>query len=117
MLIYFATIEPRLHPWRCILKCDRCNFISFEHNLECPACGRELGIVRRKLGIHYEPPEVDFDELFTGTSGHYKTGIRRAAPTPPPPKREPVAEPAPSGEEAELDLEDVGEDFEFTLDD
>ncbi len=85
------------------MKCDRCSYISFDHSHECPTCGRDLAIVRRKLGIRYEVPEANFDEMFTGGSGAYRTSARRAAA-----KRE---------NEAELDLKDVGEDFEFTLDD
>lgn len=80
------------------MKCDKCGYISFDYNLACPACDKDLSLVRRKLGIYFEQPETGFDEFFTGSSSHYRTAT--AAPQ----------------EEAELDL-DSGEEFEFTLDD
>jgi len=51
------------------------------------------------MGVHYEPPETNFDEYFTGGSGAYQASARPAAP------------------EAELDLDAGTDDFEFTLDD
>jgi len=51
------------------------------------------------MGIQYMPPERQFDEFFSGSSGAYQTAA---------PAKEP---------EAELDLGSVDEDFEFTLDD
>jgi len=51
------------------------------------------------MGIRYMPPETNFDEFFSGSSGAYQTV---------PIAKEP---------EAELDLGSVDEDFEFTLDD
>jgi hypothetical protein len=80
------------------LKCEKCSYISFDYNSTCPSCNKDLSLVRKKLGIFYEAPEVGFDEFFTGASSTYKTGA------------------APRKEEAELDLES-GEEFEFTLDD
>lgn len=83
------------------MKCDRCGYISHEHNLTCPSCNRDLTILRRKMGIFLEPPDADFQQLFTGGSGPAKAATAAA----------------PKEAEAELDLEDVGDDFEFTLDD
>jgi hypothetical protein len=80
------------------LKCEKCGYISFDYGQTCPACSKDLSAVRKKLGIFYEPPEVGFDEFFTGSTASYKAGA--SAPK----------------EEAELDLES-GEEFEFTLDD
>jgi hypothetical protein len=60
-----------------------------------------MNMIRRKLGLHYKPPEVDFDEYFTGSSSSYRAAAQAATP-----KRQ----------ETELDL-DSGEEFEFTLDD
>jgi len=57
-------------------------------------------MVRNRLGINHDPPEVDFDELFTGQSGSYTTAARTQPQ-----------------QEAELDLESVRDEFEFTLDD
>lgn len=81
------------------MKCDKCGYISFDHNLSCPACNKDLASLRNRMGIHYTPPETGFDEFFAGSSGAYQT----AAP--------------PKEPEAELDLGSVDEDFEFTLDD
>lgn len=81
------------------MKCDKCGYISFDHNLTCPACNKDLGSLRHRMGIHYMPPEANFDEFFAGSSGAYQTA---------PPAKEP---------ETELDLGSVDEDFEFTLDD
>jgi hypothetical protein len=80
------------------LKCDKCGYVSFDHNPTCPSCNKDLSLVRKKLGIFYEQPEVGFDEFFTGSTATYKTAG------------------SGSREEAELDLES-GEEFEFTLDD
>jgi hypothetical protein len=55
------------------------------------------------LGIHFDPPEGDFDELFTGQSGSYTTVARTQV--------------KPQEAEPELDLDSVGDEFEFTLDD
>ena len=82
------------------MKCDKCGYVSFDYNHSCPVCSKDLSVIRSRLGIHYDPPEVDFDELFTGQSGAFTT----------------VARPAQT-QEAELDLDSVGEEFEFTLDD
>jgi hypothetical protein len=60
-----------------------------------------MNMIRRKLGLHYKPPEVDFDEYFTGSSSSYRAAAPAATQ-----KRQ----------ETELDL-DSGEEFEFTLDD
>jgi len=86
------------------LKCDKCGYVSFDYNETCPVCNKDLSVVRGRLGIHYERPDVDFDELFTGQSGAFTTATAatRAKPKQP---------------EAELDLESVGDEFEFTLDD
>jgi hypothetical protein len=74
----------------------------------CPQCNKDLSAARNKLGIHQEPPETDFDVFFSGTSGAYP--------------RDPSTAPGPELDidamgEAELDLEDMGDEFEFTLDD
>jgi hypothetical protein len=73
--------------------------MSFDYNVICPACNKDLSTTRRKIGLFYDQPEVGFDEFFTGSSASYKT-----------------SQAAPAQREAELDL-DSGEDFEFTLDD
>jgi hypothetical protein len=85
------------------MKCEKCGYVSFDFNLVCPSCDKELGAVRKKLGLNYDQPEVDFDEFFTGSSSAYKAG----AGSP---------EASAKSNEAELDLEG-GEEFEFTLDD
>jgi hypothetical protein len=81
------------------VKCDKCGYVSYDYNATCPACDKDLSMIRSRLGIHYSAPEVGLDEFFTGSSGLYQTA------------------PLPKAEEAELDLESVGDDFEFTLDD
>lgn len=93
------TLKRVWHPRRCTLKCDKCGYTSFDHNLVCPACNKDLGSVRHRMGIRYMPPEMTFDEFFSGSSGTYQT----AAP--------------PKEPEAELDFGAGDEDFEFTLDD
>lgn len=87
------------------MKCEKCGYVSFDHNHECPNCQKDLGIVRSKLGITYDRPQANFDELFTGQSGAYQTISRTTATT------------MAQDQEAELDLESVGDEFEFTLDD
>jgi len=91
------------------LKCEKCGYISFDYNAACPQCSKDLSSVRGRLGIHQDPPEVDFDEFFSGSSGAYKARDS-AGPS----------ESELGGEtmgEAELDLDDMGDEFEFTLDD
>lgn len=84
------------------MKCEKCGYVSFDFNLICPSCNKDLSAVRKKLGINFDQPEVDFDEFFTGSSSAYKA----AAP----------ASGTSQSQEAELDLEG-GEEFEFSLDD
>ncbi|MDQ7785323.1 MAG: hypothetical protein RDU20_20730 [Desulfomonilaceae bacterium] len=85
------------------MKCDKCGYVSFDYNHECPVCGKDLGVIRGRLGIPFDPPEADFDDLFTGQSGSYTTVAR--------------AQPKAAEAEPELDLDSVGDEFEFTLDD
>ncbi|MFH0821522.1 MAG: hypothetical protein V2B18_02135 [Pseudomonadota bacterium] len=80
------------------MKCDACNYVSFEYSLTCPNCNKDVKGVRARLGITLLPPEVDLDSFFTGGSGTFKTKKK-------------------SNEKAELDLDHAGEDFEFTMDD
>ena len=82
------------------MKCDKCGYISFDYNFACPLCNKDLGATRNRLGLYFDEPDKSFDEYFADPSGPY----RLAAP--------PVAP-----EETELDLDTIGEDFEFTLDD
>ena len=86
------------------MKCDKCGYVSFDYNLACPACSKDLAQVRSRLGIFYLPPEVGLEGFFTGAADVAKSAVK---PTPGPGKQE----------EAELDLDSVGDDFEFTLDD
>ncbi|MGB6065282.1 MAG: hypothetical protein WBG50_10765 [Desulfomonilaceae bacterium] len=78
------------------MKCEKCGYISFDYNVACPSCSKDLSATRRKLGMTYDTPEKTFDEFFAAPSSSYRT--------------------LPQTQEAELDL-DSGEDFEFTLDD
>jgi hypothetical protein len=68
-----------------------------------------LSSVRNKLGIHQEPPEMDFDELFSGTSGAYRTKDSVDSSD--------AELDLDAMGEAELDLDDMSDEFEFTLDD
>lgn len=83
------------------MKCDKCGYVSFDSNLTCPGCKRDLAPTRSRLGINLQPPEADLEEFFTGMAGGYTSGVG----------------PAQQEEGAELDIDAVGEDFEFTLDD
>jgi len=91
------------------LKCEKCGYISFDYNVLCPQCNKDLSAVRNRLGIHQEPPETDFDEFFSGTSGAYRTKGSVDSPD--------AELDLDAMGEAELDLEDMSEEFEFTLDD
>ena len=82
------------------MKCDKCGYISSDYNHECPNCQKDLGIIRSRLGVTYEKPQAIFDDLFTSHSGAYQTLVRTT-----------------QEQEAELDLDSVGDEFEFTLDD
>ncbi len=86
------------------MKCDKCGYVSFDYNLTCPGCKKDLTVTRNRLGIAFQPPETDFDEFFTGASGQYATSKTAAAG-------------GGGGGGAELDMEGVEDDFEFTLDD
>ncbi len=110
------------------MRCDKCGYISFEHNLTCPACNVDLSMTRSKLGCYLDPPEiVSFDVYFSGDSGAFRTTTVRTAK----PAREAELDLDTSARdasdfnlategsgEAELDLDTTAdEDFEFTLDD
>jgi len=86
------------------LKCDKCGYVSYDYNHDCPVCGKDLAVTRGRLGIHFDPPEADFDDLFTGQSGSYTTVAR-------------TQQAKPRETEPELDLDSVGDEFECTLDD
>ncbi len=81
------------------MKCDKCGYVSFDHNHTCPFCSKDLMVVRNRLGIHYDAPDGHFDEFFTGGSGGYQSAPRAQA------------------QEAELELDTVDDEFEFSLDD
>jgi uncharacterized protein YbaR (Trm112 family) len=83
------------------LKCDKCGYVSFDHNLACPACKKDLSMTRTRLGAFLDPPNTPFDLFLADTSGQYRSAPVRAG----------VAR------EAELDIDTVGDDFEFSLDD
>jgi hypothetical protein len=88
------------------LKCEKCGFVSFDYNISCPSCNKDLGTVRSRLGIHYTQPEIGLEEFFLGgPGGAAATAAGKTTTT------------AAAHEEAELDLDSVGDEFEFTLDD
>jgi hypothetical protein len=64
--------------------------------------------VRSKLGIHYAEPEYGLEEFLTGAPGGVGTTAATGRTT---------QVPTTGSQEAELDLDSVGDDFEFTLDD
>jgi len=81
------------------LKCDQCGYVSFDHNLACPACGGDLSLTRSKLGISHEPPEANFEELFGIQSAPDETDLKH------------------EDDDIEVILDAADDDFEFTLDD
>jgi hypothetical protein len=81
------------------LKCDKCGYISFDYSMTCPSCNKSLAETRRRLGSYLDAPEANFDTFFAEPSGTYRTA------------------PSLTAEEAELDLDTTGEEFEFSLDD
>jgi hypothetical protein len=83
------------------LKCEKCGYISFDYNLNCPSCKKDLSTVRAKLGIALVAPAITMDEFFTGGSGGFRS----------------IPATQPITKEPELDIDSVGEEFEFTLDD
>ncbi len=86
------------------MKCEKCNFVSFEHNITCPQCGKDLAGVRSKLGVFFAPPEADFDQFFLGDTGSFPTSGSRPAVQ-------------PEQATAAQDSVAVEDDFEFSLDD
>lgn len=81
------------------MKCERCGYISFEHNMACPSCGSDLSETRSKLGITYEHPEANFDELFMVAPAWEETA------------------PTTHDDDLDIDLGELDDGFEFTLDD
>jgi hypothetical protein len=79
------------------LKCEKCGFVSFDHNLSCPSCNRDLTVTRGKMGLFYAPPGEDLEAFFAGGSNRAGGGATSAS------------------------TEDTGaftdEDLEFSLDD
>jgi hypothetical protein len=100
MLLLSQLPELQWYRRRWQLKCDKCGYISFDYNLSCPLCNKDLGAIRNRLGLYFDEPEKRFDEYFADPSGPYR-----------------LATTAIASEETELDLDTIGEDFEFTLDD
>lgn len=84
------------------MKCDKCGFVSFEHNQSCPSCGKDLTVARQRLGIFLQPPRVTLDVFFSQDSGAFRSAAF------------PVNE-APK-DEANLDMDTDKDDLEFTLD-
>lgn len=78
------------------LKCEKCNFVSFDYNITCPQCGQGLSKTREKLGIHYTEPTEDFDTFFGADSG----------------ANIPIVE-----KDAVMIVDDLDTEVEFTLDD
>ncbi len=96
------------------MKCEKCNFVSFEYNLTCPQCKKELGSVRSKLGIWYAAPEADFDQFFLGDSASFQTSGKRPAAQAEPPLSTSSASSSVATARDSVAIED---DFEFSLDD
>ena len=98
------------------MKCEKCNFVSFDHNVTCPQCNKELGSVRSKLGIWFTSPEADFDQFFLGDTGSFQTSGPATATTS---GTRPVAAPAavPATVATAQDSVAIEDDFEFSLDD
>jgi hypothetical protein len=92
------------------LKCEKCGYVSFDYNLKCPACDKDLSSVRNRIGLHQETPEHEFDQFFSGASGAYR-GLEAQD------KGEAELDLTGVGGEAELDLDAVGDEVEFSLDD
>lgn len=46
------------------MKCQKCDYISFDYNLVCPNCSASLSGERDKLRITELKPIDSFDELF-----------------------------------------------------
>jgi hypothetical protein len=90
------------------LKCEKCGYVSFESNLTCPSCNKDLTTVRNRLGVHYTEPEMGLEEFFLGGTG----GVAATSTG-----KTPQVSASGTHQEAELDLDSVGDEFEFTLDD
>ncbi len=83
------------------MKCDKCGYVSYDHNLTCPSCAKEMSVARSRLGSFLDPPETTFDLFFADASGLYRTA---------PPTRG-------GARETELEMDTGNEEFEFSLDD
>jgi hypothetical protein len=47
------------------MKCDKCNYVSFDYNKICPKCSTDLTGIRDGLGTLYlAPPEAGLAEWF-----------------------------------------------------
>lgn len=50
------------------MKCEKCDYVSHDFYLECPACHRDMKQTRNKLGVYYLTPIADFEDFFSGGS-------------------------------------------------
>lgn len=87
------------------MKCERCGYVSFDHNDACPACGVDLQVLRNKLGIYWEKPDVDFHKLFQEPQ-QFDTVDSSTEP-----------DSSLHEDDAEIDFSGDEEEFEFSLDD
>ncbi len=84
------------------MKCEKCDYVSFDFNLTCPACNKDLQAARTKLGVFYRPPDMELDQFFTGGSGTVQAGFQV--------ETEPEVE-------VDLETESFADEVEFSLDD
>ncbi|MBW2017820.1 MAG: hypothetical protein JRJ01_13440 [Deltaproteobacteria bacterium] len=42
------------------MKCPKCNYISFDYNLACPKCNRDISQVQAMLNFPAFPPNPPF---------------------------------------------------------
>jgi hypothetical protein len=50
------------------MKCPKCSYVSFDYNLSCPKCGKDISAEQSKLNILAFRPEAPF--LLGGLLGH-----------------------------------------------
>jgi len=90
------------------MKCPKCSYISFDYNLSCPKCNKDISSEQEKLHIPPFRPDPPF--LLTALTGELNESQMGAAPT---------ASQIPFDTDADANLDDSGalDSGEIALDD
>jgi hypothetical protein len=65
------------------MKCPKCSYVSFDYNLSCPKCTKDISTEQSKLNIPAFRPETPFlMGGLTGQAGESNTALSAAGASP-----------------------------------